>query len=442
MAAPADAAKLDEPSYIDYEAFLSPDFTPTSFANSLILATNNPNDTPLDLSTPLSKVLFDAQEVDSHIDLLTTRSAVPLIEYTQAQTTASKRIISELDNQIQSLNDSYKQLEKEVIDKHAEADEVREVALRLWHTLRMARSVGRCLQLGKQLEVQYSELAGSTSKDDHAALVRCSHTILSLREVLENKDLGSEGYGLDKVDAVKSLQDNIIIPIERSVRETADRLIREFSIPNATTFAQGEEARSRMVSAMTTLYLLSPTMGIKPDKWTPRLLFQALETYIRSSLQTSITSLSRSLGQLPTLEKALAEVTAKCQNIVSLEVVLEATKSPLHPLLPKSCQQKHHNLLQPLLGYLETGSLPSHFWRTMASSLASRVQDIMNRGGVVARTLKTNKTAVGDAIRQAVFKGSQLPNALSGGKGKDKAEEHWDREIAVMVGSVVNNLGR
>ena len=55
-----------DPSYIDYEAFLDPDFSASSFANTLVLATNNPSDTPLDLSTPLSRVLFDVQERYAH----------------------------------------------------------------------------------------------------------------------------------------------------------------------------------------------------------------------------------------------------------------------------------------------------------------------------------------------------------------------------------------
>ncbi|KAH7327808.1 golgi transport complex component Cog5 [Stachybotrys elegans] len=436
-AASNSAREAEEPSYVDYETFLSPDFTPAAFANSLVIATNNPNDTPLDLSTPLSRVLFDAQEVDSHIDQLTTRSAVPLLQHTQQQTNASTRILTELDAQIKSLNDSYRQLEKEVIDKHAEADEVRQVALRLWETLRLGRSVGRCLQLGRQLEIQHAELAASS--EDHGALVRCSYTILSLREILDSKAPGEEGHGLGRVDAIRALQDAIITPIERSIRETSERLVREFAAPANMTFSQGEESRLRVVSAMSALYLLSPTLGAKSEKWTPRLLLQSLETYMRSALQTSIVSLARSLGQLPTLEKSLAEVTSKCQNIVSLELILENTKPPSHPLVT---HQKAANLLQPLLGHLETGSLPSYFWRTMASSLSTRVQDIVNRGGVVARTLKSNKSNVGDAIRQTVINGSKPPSAMLDAKTKTKAEGNWDREIAVMVGSVVNGLGR
>ncbi|KAI0475344.1 Golgi transport complex subunit 5-domain-containing protein [Xylariaceae sp. FL0804] len=467
----------EDASYIDYETFIDPEFKPSSFANNLVLATNIPNDTPLDLSTPLSKVLFDAQEIDSHIHLLTTRSALPLLAHTQEQTDASTRIISEIDSQVKSLNDSYKQLEKEVIQKHAEADEVRLVASRLWETLKLGRSVGRCLQLGRQLEVQHGEIAAASAgakKEDHRALVRCAHTIMSLREVMEKRAPGEEGHGLEKVDAIRSLQDIVMAPTERSLRTTSEQIIREFSIGSASgtaTFAQSEEIKARTVSAAIALYLLSPTAGTKPDKWTPQLLLQALEVYLRNALQSSIASLARSLATLPSLDRTLAEISARCQNIIALEIILETTKPPAHPLLPAATQQhqqassekssssgSHNNLLQPLLAYLETGSLASYFWRTMASSLAPRVQEIVGRGGVSARTLRTNRAAVGEAIRDCVVRGSQPPGTVAaapGGKGRaarggggGAAEKKagggggWDREVAVMVGSVVNNLGR
>lgn len=429
----------DEPSYIDYETFLAPDFDPALFANSLVLSTNNPTDLPLDLSTPLSKVLFDAQEIDSHIDSLTTRSAIPLLEFTQRQTSASQRLITELDAQISSLNESYKQLEKEVLNKHEEADEVRQVAQRLWQTLAMGRSVGRCLQLGRQLVIQHTELGSTAAVNDPTALIRCSYTLLSLREILDSRAPGEEGHGLAEVDAIRSLQEIVATPIERTIRETSDRFVREFTVASNMTFTQGEEARGRLTSAISALYLLSPTFGIKHDKWSPRMLMQALENYMRTTLQTSVVTLSRSLGQLPTLEKALTEVTAKCQNIVALELLLSTVKPPAHPLLPAAVQNAHTNLLQPFLNVLETGSLPSYFWRMMASSISARVQDINTRGGAVARTLKLNKNNVGEAIRVAVAAGCQVPGALLGPKTK-APEGNWDRETAVMVGSVVNNL--
>ncbi|KAI0155081.1 hypothetical protein GGR52DRAFT_255819 [Hypoxylon sp. FL1284] len=194
---------------------------------------------------------------------------------------------------------------------------------------------------------------------------------------------------------------------------------------------------------------MSPTVGIRPDRWTPEYLSQALAVYLRNALQSSVASLARSLAALPSLDRTLAEVSARCLNILALEIILATTKAPAHPLLPaqKHASSDKSNLLQPLLAYLETGSLASYFWRTLASSLAPRVQEIMNRGGVSARTLRTNRQNVAEAIRECVIQGSQPPSNMTPSKGKASkgdAEKSggWDREVAVMVGSVVGNLGR
>ncbi|KAL2023295.1 hypothetical protein VTK56DRAFT_3033 [Thermocarpiscus australiensis] len=461
---PTVTTNPDEPSYIDYEAFLDPSFKPAAFANTLVLATNNPTDTPLDLSTPLSRVLFDIQEIDSHIDLLTTRAALPLLAHTRDQTHASARILAELQAQVAALNESYAQLEREVTHKHAEAQEVRLVAERLWETLRLGRAVGRALQLGRQLEAQHAEMSGagtgtgtgpSRGREDHRALVRCAHTLLALRELFVSAGTpGAEGFGLDRVSVVRTLRDGVVAPVERSVRETAERIVREFSVGSASgsaTFAQSEEIKARTVSALTTLYLLSPLPTKAGERWVPSLMLQALEAYLRSALQSSIAGLSRALATLPSLERTLAEVSARCQNVVALEAVLEGTRVPQHPLMQEKQSASVHaggNMLQPLLAYLETGSLASYFWRTMASSLAPRVQEIVAKGGVSARTLKTNRQSVGEAIRECVIRGSQLPSAVAAAaKGKRKAsegaasEKHWEREVAVMLGSF-QSLGR
>jgi hypothetical protein len=69
--------------------------------------------------------------------------------------------------------------------------------------------------------------------------------------------------------------------------------------------------------------------------------------------------------------------------------------------------------------------------------------EIVNKGGVSARTLKSNKKSVGDAVRECVVKGCQPPAGTGKeGKGEKKAEGTWEREVAVMVGSVVGALGR
>lgn len=61
------------------------------------------------------------------------------------------------------------------------------------------------------------------------------------------------------------------------------------------------------------------------------------------------------------------------------------------------------------------------------------MQEIVSRGGVSARTLKSQRERVRESIRECVVRGCQ---GARGGQGG------WDREVGVMVGSVVGGLGR
>jgi hypothetical protein len=440
----------DEPSYIDYEAFLDPDFSATSFANTLVLSTNNPSDTPLDLSTPLSRVLFDVQEVDTHIDTLTTKSALPLLEHTRDHAESSGRILHEVEGQVASLTESYKTLEREVIERYEVAEQVRLTAERLCETVKLGRAVARCLMLGRQLEVRMSELGGvgSARKEDHRAMVRSADTILSLRHIFRASKPGDEGEGLDKVNIINTLKNDLVVPGERSISSRAQQVIKEFSMSSllsagqgsASTFAQTEDTKSRTTSALLTLYLLSPTSAKTTiETFDPSLMLNALQDYLQTQLKSSLASLARALGQLPSLERTLLEISARCQNIVALQSLLETIKTPPHPLLgPQTNTSTSPNLLQPVLQALDTSSLPSYFWRSLASNMSPRVQEIMYKGGVSARTLRSNKDRVRDAVRDCVNRGTQLPSA-SLSKGTS-AVGGWEREAAVMVGSIMGQI--
>ncbi|KAJ4405096.1 Conserved oligomeric Golgi complex subunit [Didymella pomorum] len=451
-------SKDEEPSYIDYEAFLDPDFSATSFANTLVLATNNPSDTPLDLSTPLSRVLFDVQEVDTHIDTLTTKSALPLLEHTRDHAESSGRILAEVEGQVASLTESYKTLEKEVIERYEIAEQVRLTAERLVETVRLGRAVARCLMLGRQLEVRMSEVGGvgSAKKEDHRAMVRSAETILSLRQIFTHTQPGQEGSGLDKVHAITTLKNDLFSPAERSIASRASQVVKEFSMSSllssqstATTFAHTEDTKSRTTSALHTLYLLSPTTASTTQaSFEPTLMLAALQDYLSTSLKSSLAALARALTQLPQLERTLLEISARCQNIVALQALLSSTKPPSHPMFssaPSSDLQNTNKsavsnnkanatLLTPLLHALDTHSLPSYFWRSLAGGMGPRMQEIMYKGGVSARTLRSNKERVREAVRECVNRGSRLPGE------KGSVGVGWEREAAVMVGSVVGGI--
>jgi hypothetical protein len=69
------------------------------------------------------------------------------------------------------------------------------------------------------------------------------------------------------------------------------------------------------------------------------------------------------------------------------------------------------------------------------------VQEIVSRGGVSARTLRSNRDRLKKEIRECVLRGSQLPASLGLEKhSQTQTQGNWEREAAVMVGSVVGVL--
>lgn len=470
MADPAyPEAESSDPSYIDYELFLSPTFSAPSFANTLVLSTNNASDTPLDLSTPLSRVLFDIQEVDSHIHTLTSQSALPLLSHTKTQVEASQRISNELATNLKTLNESYQRLEKEVIERHAAAEEIRLVSSRLWETVRLGRSVSRALQLGRQLEVQMSEATSRAqsvpvpnasqpaSRDDHRAMVRAASSILSLRSLLAATGPGEEGEGLHQVTTIAALQRELINPAERSLNARAQQGLKDFALSTvagggASTYAQAEDVKARTVSALTTLYLLSPqpTSSKTRSGWEPEWLISAVQDYIRSALSSSATAIGRAMSNLPTLDRALLDVAARCQNIVALGELLETTATPSTSssadaedapapvTTPREPAPKYHVTLLPyILAALETPTLASYFWRSLASTLSPKVNELVQKGGPAARALRTHRAEVREMIRDAVAMGCQGV----GGKGVgSRGQSEFEREVAVMVGAVVGGF--
>ena len=441
--------------YIHLPTFLSPTFTPQSHANALLLSTNDPTDTPLDLSTPLSRALFDLQEIDTHIDSLTTSHALPVIAHTRAQSEAGVRVLESVEEQVRALTESYARLEREVGERYEAAEQVRVAAGRMLSTLRLGRAVQRAVGLGRQLEGLVEEVSG---KGGWRVMVPAAGCVLGLRELFGAYGKGEEGEGLARVKVVATLRQEVVSLAERTLLGRAQGVVREFSMSSllasggsgggggqsTQTFAQTEDTKSRTTSALQTLYLLSPTKSSTSlETFDPTLLISALQSYLQTALTSSLAALSRALATLPTLERTLLEISARCQNIVALEALLSSTKPPPHPLFPPSAEHQTTtpNFLTPLLRHLDTSSLPSYFWRSMAGQLTSRVQEILSRGGVSARTLRTNRERVRDAIRECVDRGSRLPvSSLSAGRKGEEGVRNWEREAAVMAQAVVGPL--
>lgn len=471
-------------SYVDMEKLTAPDFVPHVYANALVLSTNNSSDPSIDLTTPLSRALFDLQEIDSNVHTLTSRSALDILTYTSTQNAAAGRILSQVENERSRLSASYARLETEILGQYSKAVNAKLNAERSQQVLNLGRNVQRVITVARQFEAllidsglansQASTQAKGSSKEDHRLILRASNTILQFRDLMS----GKEAADLTRVNLVRTIRGRVFEDGEAKILDYARKIIREFAISSLTsatgpTFSEVGDSRLRFISASHILYLLSPAPKVEGERLSPKdfeaeYMIKALQGYLQTAIQSSSAGIGRALGQLPTLDKALIETSARCQNVIALEALLQTISPPEHPYLQNESEktsQAHENddigdesedesseqvktstLLDLLLESLDTASLGSYFWRSLASSLSQRVQEILNRGGISARTLRVNKDTVRNDIRDCVLRGSRMPNSVVGiGTGKGGQEQvvgNWEREAAVMVGSVMTPLNR
>ncbi|KAK6335369.1 hypothetical protein TWF696_002148 [Orbilia brochopaga] len=511
----ADMLNSAAPSYIDFDIFLDPDFSPYSFANTLIHATNNPSDTTLDLSTPLSRVLFDLQEIDTHIHTLTTASAETLLTHAKTSRDNSKLLVESIREQLSQLSASYARLSREVLDRYDVAKPLNTVVENLARTTRLLRGCTRCLLLGRQLEIQLSEAIPSDDirgprrprKEDPKALIRAAYTVVELRRMYTNAT--GEAPGLETLDVIKTLLNTVITPADRTIKSRAQQTIREFSLSpsytGTTTVSDKDpstsETRSRATAAILVLHILSPTSytastataapsSAANPKTPTSLLTSTITSYLQSQLTTSLASLSRSLTTLSTLDRTLTEVSTRAANIVVLEKIIQSipanistNPSQLTFSTPsfdptsgvtaagnldsessddeeyeeeeagsarldagkekRRKKEEAETLLTPLLASLDTPSLTTHFFRTLASNLDPRVREIMSKGGLAAKNLRENRDKVRNGLRDCVIRGVNAGNAASRGTERGTAADGKGLEglVGMMFGAVAS-LGR
>lgn len=490
-------------SYIPIEKLTSQDFNPYLYANELVRSVNTSAttgqpttgaDSLVDLTTPLQKTLFDLQEIDTAVHSLTSKSALDILQYTQRQNITAQRILTRVDEERSKLVNDFERLRTEILGRYERAQRARLGAERSLKVVKLMKGVQQCVNLARQFETSLAESGLGTSKERHAELVRAAGVILEFRDVMSRPGTDSD---LTKVNIVRQVRGRVFEDGEAKVLDWARRVIREFSASNlisgsgssstfgaaASTYQEAEDARARFTSAVHVLYLLSPAPRLEKgrkmskDEFEAEYLLRALQGYLQSAITSSAGGIGRGLAQFPILDRALLEASARCQSIIALGVLLTGITAPEHPLLQKEVVQKRtahrddgeddleddlgdlhlsddedeviqtkkQNLLDPLLSSLDTASLASYFWRSLASALTAKIQEILNRGGVSARTLKSNKDIVRTEIRECVLRGSKMPSALMAGHvggGKEEVVGNWEREAAVMVGSVIGPLNR
>ncbi|KAF8469506.1 Golgi transport complex subunit 5-domain-containing protein, partial [Kalaharituber pfeilii] len=396
-------------AYIDYETFLSPTFNPYSFANALILHTNTRDDPTLDLSTPLSRVLFDLQEIDSHIHNLTTQHAETLLLHAGESRAVSVALVNGVEGQLKTVMGAYRRLDKEVLARSETAGELVRVVERLHAAGALLRCVVRVVGAGRRLEGVVGEWFASRAggaEGDWKSLLRMGFAVAEVKAGVK-----AGGVEMEKVGIVQTLVSSLAVPAEQYLKTTAGGAVTGFVLPSVGPMVFAfqkalEQALVKVACALQVLYLLSSPSSPATQS---NFLLTTLTAHLTQSSTASLAALSRVFSQLtpvapapPALDRSLAEIVGKLRGIVALEEALRHI--PLAPLTSPS-EEEEETLLSYVLAQLDTPTLPTLFLRNLATGLETLVRNVLARGGVSARGLRAGKEKMREGLRVVVERG-------------------------------------
>ncbi|RPA78283.1 hypothetical protein BJ508DRAFT_184974, partial [Ascobolus immersus RN42] len=338
-------------SYIDYLAFLSPTFSPPSFANILTLQTNTPHDPSLDLSTPLSRITFDIQEIDSHITSLTTKSALPLLEYAQRNQLASTQLVDGLESELARLTETYTRLEADVL-------------------------------LGGSRDVDNLDIIRSLKKD---YVQPALNQLVNKASVLISNFSTTTSSNAGKAGGLTSIQ----------LEESRTKLIASFQTLQILSAIDKSAGSSGLLIKAVQDYVHSQA----------RAFFEGLKRgglTEKPSMERSLADLEARTKSITFLENVLHSISHTDSKPSTKPITTTTTDSDSEEDDETTEAPPSSTLLTPVLTALDAPTLPTAFFRTIAKGLETRVNDVLQRGGNNARMLRSLRQVLREGLREAV----------------------------------------
>lgn len=371
---------MTESQYVDYDVFLSADFSPTDFANSLVLATNNVSDLEIDLDVPAKRLQYDIEEIDKIINESAENNYIELLDRgTKVQ--QARQALDEFKPSLDHVNFSYSKLEKDFLQPYRRSQTLHNALRRLHATSSLLRSLTWYLYLARQLWTSLQQNNASSSYQ--AAL----HLQQVYKQLKANPNL-------------MSLQ--IIRGHEKSLAEISDRLksqsrhiIRNFSYSSD---------KQRFSYACLTLHTLESDS-----------LIAGIKNYLISQVAATSTQISKVLmSSITGFEGAANDARNRARALNSMNTIL-ATTNISHDDDSDLVTEKQPN--QTLLEFLHTKSefknLIASYWRDVASSIDSKLRELVIRNPTASRALAPNVPKLKEIIQTNVINGGGVdPDGL------------------------------
>lgn len=387
----------------DFEAFLEPDFRAPQFANDIILATNDHDDSQLDLMTPIKKLKFDINECEKRMKSISTDNHESLISHFSKIEDTRSAFNDSINPSLERVNNSFQRVKDNVIKPYDEAVNMNNAMRKIHATLNLVRGSGYFIFLLQQLE-DSEKAYGSADVDnvnDNKEVIRLarlnkqlSQFYASEKDVNKHNALNGGNAGND-LFSIKFIRDYQSIHLNKTTSLVND--LNQFIVQDFNHHTSFSVSNIKLQNNLIALYLLNE-----------KEVYQIVEkSCINKHVQTSLTQLTRSLQSPRNFTTVVKETKASSDEYIkTLEEILKS--SNLTNISSTAQSQVDHannteefqNLLDVLNNHFEGKSISKVYWANLSHKFKKNIVATMARGGPIAKNLKVYQSGIKSTIEE------------------------------------------
>ncbi|CCK71635.1 Golgi transport complex subunit COG5 KNAG_0H02210 [Huiozyma naganishii CBS 8797] len=339
----------------------------------------------LDIETPMKRLAFDMDEVNSRIDsIINQNSSVLLGEFSKNE--ASKQMIHDgLDTSLNYINMSYKRLEDEVMSPYENANVLQNALNKIHQTSTLLRDAVIYLHIYQNIKELLREQTNAKYHDFELDKIYKLASLYSQLELTVQNNINVKSLQLIKQienDFVKKNSKDLLNYLSVSLMREMGEFVRR-----AATTADGslDFQPDRVVKLSKALNMLSSAE------------FAAiLNKLVLSLVNADCQTLTRTINSIRDFSVRFKEIMRMDSGLQQLETLLARVPAP-------NANLKVHKTLLTVYLFAQRDSKISNlrdvYWYKLSPAFKKQVEISYNRGGPVGKSLIKNKEYLMETIR-------------------------------------------
>lgn len=396
----------------EYNKYNEADFEPSKIANQLLLETNNTQTSVLELETSVKKLNFDSKDIDLKVDELIRNNNNELInEFKKIELLNNE--INKIKPSVNHLNNSFNRLDNEITKPFNECNNLQSAIKKIHQTNKLLRSLTFAIYLITKIE-EIDKSENNLSVKPFKNLYNLSVLLFELNKHLNNSTINSIKLVRDYIQFYEIL----IVRCQKIISYQIKTLIN-FS-PNDNKIYDYEKILNNLILSSSFI--------------NEKFLSNTIDLVFNTSVKYSVNLILRNLNNTRYLPSYIKSLDKPAKVISQLDKILKANNWMDGQTGKLDEQPNQTSIWEYLISTNQSKiitkeikdlNLLDKFWRDIALSVDSGVEDVVKRGGPIVKNLKDIKPELENSVKAVVTSSYE-------------SQESGKLEVRMMLNSVTN----